>query len=89
MTVSDVPAERLKELRVRSAACRSTRSTAPAAARAACAPGDVILAVNNVEVGNAQQFNEQVAKLDPKRNAVLLVRRGEQSTFVIIRPSDR
>ena len=60
-----------------------------AAARVGLRQGDLILAVNNVEVGNARQFNEQVAKLDPKRNAVLLIRRGEQSTFVIIRPTDR
>ena len=87
LTVSDVPAERLKELRVRSAV--QVDAADGAAARVGLRPGDLILAVNNVEVGNARQFNEQIAKLDPKRNAVLLIRRGEQSTFVIIRPTDR
>ena len=59
------------------------------AARAGLRPGDLIVAVNNVEVQNAKQFNDLVAKLDPKRNVALLVRRGDQSTFVIIKPTDR
>ena len=87
MAVSDVPAERLKELRLRSAV--QVDSVDGAAARVGLRQGDIIAAVNNVEVQNARQFNEFVAKLDPKRNVLLLVRRGEQSNFVIIRPQDR
>jgi serine protease Do len=87
LVVSDVPAERLKELRLRGAV--QVESVDGAAARAGLRPGDLIVAVNNVEVHNARQFNELVAKLDPKRNVALLVRRGDQSTFVIIKPSDR
>jgi hypothetical protein len=30
-----------------------------------------------------------VAKLDRKRNVALLVRRGDATQFVIVRPSDR
>jgi len=30
-----------------------------------------------------------VAKLDPKTRVLMLVRRGDQSTFLIIRPNDR
>jgi serine protease Do len=87
LVVSDVAAERLKELRLRGAV--QVESVDGAAARAGLRPGDLIVAVNNVEVHNARQFNELVAKLDPKRNVALLVRRGDQSTFVIIKPSDR
>lgn len=87
LVVSDVPAERLKELRIRGAV--QVDSVDGAAARAGLRPGDLIVAVNNVEVQNAKQFNDLVAKLDPKRNVALLVRRGDQSTFVIIKPSDR
>jgi serine protease Do len=87
MVVSDVPAERLKELKLRGAV--QVDSVDGAAARAGVRQGDLIVAVNNVEVQNAKQFNDMVARLDPKRMVTLLVRRGDQSTFVIIRPSDR
>jgi serine protease Do len=87
LTVSDVPADRLKEMRVRSAV--QVDAVDGAAARVGLRQGDLILAVNNVEVQNARQFNDFVGKLDPKRNVVLLVRRGEQSNFIIIRPQDR
>jgi len=87
LVVADVPAERLKELRLRGAV--QVESVDGPAARAGLRAGDLIVAVNNVEVQNAKQFNDLVAKLDPKRNVALLVRRGDQSTFVIIKPSDR
>jgi serine protease Do len=87
LVVSDVPAERLKELRLRGAV--QVESVDGAAARAGVRAGDLIVSVNNVEVQNARQFNDLVARLDPKRNVALLVRRGDQSTFVIIKPSDR
>jgi serine protease Do len=87
MTVSDVPAERLRELRIRSAVL--VDAVDGAAARAGVRVGDLVVAVNNVEVQNARQFNDFVGKLDQKRMVTLLVRRGEQSTFVMIRPTDR
>jgi serine protease Do len=62
-----------------------------AAARAGVRPGDLILQINNVEVKNAKQFNEIVAKLDPKKSVALLVRRdnpaGAATTaYLVIRP---
>lgn len=87
LTVSDVPADRLKEMRIRSAV-QVDNAEGPSA-RVGLRQGDLIVAVNNVEVQNAKQFNDFVAKVDPKRNVVLLVRRGEQSNFIIIRPQDR
>ncbi len=87
LVVSDVSAERLKELRLRGAV--QVESVDGAAARAGVRAGDLIVAVNNVEVQNSRQFNDLVAKLDPKRNVALLVRRGDQSTFLIVKPSDR
>jgi serine protease Do len=87
LTVSDVPAERLRELRLRGAV--QVDAVDGAAARVGLRQGDLIVALNNVEVANARQFNEAVGKLDAKRNVVLLVRRGEASQFIIIRPQDR
>ncbi|MFN9479535.1 MAG: Do family serine endopeptidase [Betaproteobacteria bacterium] len=87
LTVSDVPAERLKELRLRAAV--QVDAVEGAAAAAGLRQGDLVVAVNNVEVQNAKQFNEFVGKLDPKKPATLLIRRGDQSTFVIVRPVEK
>ncbi|MFC3111148.1 DegQ family serine endoprotease [Undibacterium arcticum] len=58
-----------------------------AAARAGLRAGDIILRLNNTDIKDAQQFNGLVAKLDRKKMAALLVRRGDTSQFVSIRPS--
>ena len=55
------------------------------AASAGLRAGDIITQLNSGEVGNAKQFNEAVAKLDPKKDVAVLVRRGEASRFIIIR----
>nr|WP_243656829.1 DegQ family serine endoprotease [Paucimonas lemoignei] len=56
-------------------------------ARAGLRAGDVILRLNNTDIKDAAQFNSLIAKLDPKKMAVLLVRRGDSSQFVPIRPN--
>ncbi len=50
-------------------------------------PGDIILMMNNVDIKDAKQFDAMVAKLDTKKPVVLLVRRGEASQFLVIRPA--
>jgi serine protease Do len=87
LAVSDLPPERLKELRIKGAV-QVDGAEGPAAA-ARIQVGDLILSVNNIDVQNAKQFNEIAAKLDLKRNVAVLVRRGEQTQFVIIRPANR
>ncbi len=57
------------------------------AARVGLQPGDLIVRLNNTDIKDAKQFNALVAKLDPKKNALLLVRRGDSSQFVPVRPS--
>lgn len=57
------------------------------AARVGLRAGDVILRLNNNDVKDAKQFNSLVAKLEHKKMAVLLVRRGDASQFVPIRPN--
>ena len=57
------------------------------AARAGLRAGDVILRVNNTDVKDAKQFTALVAKLEQKKTAVLLVRRGDSSQFVPVKPS--
>ncbi len=83
LSVSEVPAERIKELRVKGAV--QVDAVDGAAARAGVRPGDVIVGINNIDVVNVKQFNELVAKLDPKKSVALLVQRGDQRSFLIVR----
>jgi len=58
------------------------------AARAGLQPGDLITQLNNNDIKDAKQFNALVAKLDPKKTAVVLVRRGDSSQFIPLKPSN-
>jgi len=57
--------------------------------RADLRPGDVILALisrgENIEIKSAEQFNRLLGQFDKAANVTLLVRRGEQQTFVTIK----
>ncbi len=87
LTVTDVPAERLKEMKIKGAV--QVEAVEGPAASAGVRAADLILSVNNVDVVSAKQFNDQVAKLDRKRNVALLVRRGDSTQYLIVRPADR
>ncbi len=87
LVVSDVPAAQLKDLKLDGAV--QADSVDGAAASAGLQPGDLILSVNNVRVKNARQFKELVAKLDLAKPIPLLVRRGEQSQWVIVHVKDK
>jgi serine protease Do len=86
LVVSDLSADQLKELRLKGGV--SIESADGAAGRAGLANGDVIISINNIEIKNARHFKELVAKLDPAKAVPLLVRRGEQSRFFVLRPGD-
>ncbi len=83
LSVSEVPAERIKELRVKGAV--QVDAVEGAAARAGLRPGDIIVGINNVDVVNVKQFNDLAGKLDLKKPVALLVQRGDQRSFVIVR----
>ena len=57
------------------------------AARAGLREGDLILGLGQAEVTDARQFDALVARLDRSRPASLLVRRGGEAQFVLIRPN--
>jgi len=86
LVVSDVPADQQKELKIKGGV--QVDSADGAAALAGIHAGDYIVSINNVEVAGAKQYAEVVAKLDPTKAAALLVRSGEQSRFVLVRPSE-
>lgn len=85
LIVSDLSDAQKKELKVDGGA--TIDAVEGAAARAGLRAGDVILRLNNTDVKDAKQFNALVAKLEAKKLAVVLVRRGDSSQFVPIRPN--
>ncbi|WP_374363356.1 Do family serine endopeptidase [Pseudoduganella danionis] len=84
LRVSDLSVEQKKALGVSGGV--QVDAAEGAADEAGLEEGDVLLQVNNTEIRDARQFQAVVAKLDSKKPAVLLVRRGEQSQFISIRP---
>ncbi|WP_371875613.1 Do family serine endopeptidase [Duganella aceris] len=85
LKVSDLSAEQKKELGVDGGVV--VDSAEGVAGKAALDEGDVLLQLNNTEIKDAKQFNALVAKLDPKKPSVLLVRRGDVTQFISLRPS--
>lgn len=85
LVVSDLSDAQKKELKINSGVI--VDASEGASARAGLRAGDVILRLNNSDVNDARQFNSLVAKLEPKKTVVVLVRRGDASQFVPIRPN--
>jgi serine protease Do len=85
LAVSDLSDAQKRELKLEGGAMVEL-ADGPAG-RAGLQQGDVIVRLNNTDIKDAKQFNALVAKLDPKKNALLLVRRGESSQFVPVRPT--
>ncbi|HEY8609385.1 MAG TPA: DegQ family serine endoprotease [Noviherbaspirillum sp.] len=85
LVVSDLSEAQRKELKVDGGVI--VDASEGAAARAGLRTGDIILRLNNSDVKDARQFNALVAKLEPRKLAVVLVRRGDASQFVPIRPA--
>ena len=87
LVVSDLSEARRREAKVEGGV--QVDAVDGAAARAGLRNGDVILKLQSNDIASAKQFNELVGKLDPKRVVALLVRRGEVSQYITIRPDRR
>ncbi|MDR6581981.1 serine peptidase [Herbaspirillum sp. BH-1] len=85
LVVSDLSDAQKKELKVDNGVL--VEAVSGAAAAAGIRPGDVIQRLNEVDVKDAKQFGQLVAKLDGKKRAAVLVRRGDSSQFVPLRPN--
>ena len=84
LVVSDLAEAKRKELGIDGGV--QVDAVEGGAARANLRPGDLILKLQNTDVTSAKQFNDLVAKLDPKKIIAVLVRRGETAQYVTIRP---
>jgi serine protease Do len=85
ITVSDLNEAQRKELRVRGGV--KVDAVEGVAARAGLREGDVILSVGNTEVADSKQFAAAAAKADKEHAISMLVRRGEWTNYLIVRPA--
>ncbi len=63
--------------------------TGNAARRAGLQPGDVILMIARQRIGSVADFEAATKALGEEQTAMLLVRRGEGSSFIAIRPESK
>jgi serine protease Do len=87
LAVTDLTEAQKKELKLRGGV--RVESVDGQAARAGLREGDVITAIDNAEVTDAKQFNSAVAKLDKNKPISVMVRRGEWTNYLVIRPASR
>jgi serine protease Do len=85
LTVSNLTDAQKKEWRVRGGV--KVDAVEGAAARAGVREGDVILSIDNVEVADSKQFMAAAAKAEKGKTISLLVRRGDWTNYLIIRPT--
>ena len=84
IAVSDIPSDQQKTLKVHGGV-QVDQVDGPAA-RVGLQKGDIILRVGDTDIGSARQFDEVTAHLDPQKMVALLVRRGDNTQFVPLRP---
>jgi serine protease Do len=87
LAVADLTEAQKKELKLRGGV--KVESVEGAAARAGVREGDVIVTLDNAEVTDAKSFNAQVARLDKSKAVSVMVRRGEWTNYLVIRPAAR
>ncbi|MFN2377555.1 MAG: DegQ family serine endoprotease [Candidatus Binatia bacterium] len=57
-----------------------------AAAAAGMEPGDLVVSVANEPITSAERFREMLEKATPERGLLVLVRRGDQTLFRVLKP---
>jgi serine protease Do len=87
LTLTELPAARRDELKIKGGV-RVEAVDGPAE-RAGLQEGDVILAVGNQDVQNLKDFESAVARTDKARPLAVLVHRGGEARYLIIRSASR
>ncbi len=85
IAATDLTDAQKRELKVRGGV--RVESVDGPAARAGLREGDVILSIDNAEVTDLRQFGTLVGRLDRNRPISVMVRRGEWTNYLVIRPS--
>ena len=60
-----------------------------AAAKAGIRPGDIILALNNTEITSIEQFAKLAKESASGRSLALLIRRGDNTLFIPVKPTGK
>jgi serine protease Do len=85
ITASELSDAQRRELKVRGGV--RVDAVDGVAARAGLREGDVILSMSNVEITDLKQFNAEVAKAEKQRAVSVMVRRGEWTNYLVLRPA--
>ncbi|WP_206999643.1 DegQ family serine endoprotease [Trinickia mobilis] len=85
IAVVDIPTDQQKALKLRNGGVQVDVVDGPAA-RVGLQKGDIILRVGDTDILSAKQFDDVTAHLDPQKMVAVLVRRGDNTQFVPIRP---
>ncbi|MEJ7747469.1 MAG: PDZ domain-containing protein, partial [Luteimonas sp.] len=84
LVVSDLTEAQKKELKLKGGV--KIDAATDAATRAGLREGDIVLALNNVEISNLKEFDATLAKADKGKPVSVLFRRGEWAQYALIRP---
>ena len=84
IAVSDIPADQKKALKLTNGV--TVDAVEGPAARAGFQKGDVILRIGDTDITSAKQFDAVVQNVDPSKMVAVLVRRGDNTQFVPLRP---
>jgi serine protease Do len=85
-TVSDLNDARKQQTSLASGAMIEEVAENSPAGRAGLRRGDVVLAMNQIEITGSAQLNQEIAKLDKTRPAAFLVWRQGSTTYITLRP---
>lgn len=86
LVLAELSKEQRKELKVNNGLL--VEESKGDAVRAGIRVGDVILAVNNTEVGTVEQFRKLIAAVPVGKSAAVLVRRGDNSLYIPLKISN-
>jgi serine protease Do len=85
ITASELTEAQKRELKVRGGV--RVEAVDGAAARAGLREADVILSMDNTEITDLKQFATVVGRIEKSRAVSVMVRRGEWTNYVVIRPT--
>ena len=84
IAVSDIPADQKKALKLTNGVM--VDAVEGPAARAGFQKGDIILRIGDTDITSAKQFDAVAQNVDPSKMVAVLVRRGDNTQFVPLRP---
>jgi serine protease Do len=84
VTVRDIPPDQQKAQNLRGGV--EVQTVEGPAARVGLQKGDIILRIGDTDVASTKDFDHAVAHLDPQKTVAVLVRRGDNTQFVPMRP---